>query len=146
MRPALLLSIGGLWLGVFLGALAFAQGGFHVERLPRGKSVTIPRPATTYVPVAERVMLTATDMPQTVSFKPINLKSGPASALKLTITEGDSKRSKSVDVSPTTPFLYQFRALSHITVTVDEGGATSRPLDGAALQIESNKPLDIGRH
>ena len=144
MRLNLLLGVAGLWLGLSaISGLGAVQGGFHLDRLPKGKNVTIPRPATTYVPLTSTVVLTATDMPQSVSFKPVNLKNGPTSALKLKIFDRGSSRVQYVDVSPTTPFLYAFKTLGPITVIVEDGPRQGHPIDGAVLQVESNKPLDI---
>ena len=41
---------------------AAKETGFHLDRLPQGKNVTIPRPATTFVPLSSSVNLTATDI------------------------------------------------------------------------------------
>lgn len=152
MRRRLAFAFGPLWLALVAPVLAIAiaspvaaaasDGAFHLDRLPKGKSVTIPRPATTLVPLTARVVLTATDMPQTVSFRSINVKKGPVSALRLSIYDKDSDRVQYVDVSPSTPFLYAFKELASITVIV-ESGKTGGVIDGATLQVESNKPLDI---
>lgn len=144
MRLKLVWSVAALWLSLVTNVgLAADAGGFHIDRLPKGKSVTIPRPATTYIPLMSRVVLTATDMPQTVSFKPINLKKGPVNPLKLSIYDQGSTRVQYVNVSPSTPFLYAFKTLSAITIIVEEQPNQARSSDGAVLQVESNKPLDI---
>ncbi len=114
--------------------------GFDLGRLPPGKNVTIPRPATTYVALTARVVLTATDMPQTVSLKPVNLKAGSVSKLRVSIYDKDSDRVQYVDLSPGTPFLYNFKELSSITVIPQASGAVS---EGMTLQVESDKPLEI---
>lgn len=114
--------------------------GFDLGRLPPGKNVTIPRPATTYVPLTARVVLTATDMPQTVSLKPVNLKAGNVSMLRVSIYDKDSERVQYVDLRPGTPFLYNFKELSSITVIPQAQGQVS---DGMSLQVESDKPLEI---
>ena len=121
-------------------ALAAAQPtGFYLERLPKGKNVTIPKPATTFVPLSSRVMLTATDMPQSVSFRPVNVGSGPTRPIRLSIYDRSSERVQYIDVKPGTPFLYTFRELGTITVVPESTGA-----DGSlSLQVESNKPLEI---
>lgn len=138
MRHWLALALG---LGLLTTAAMAVDGAFHIDRLPKGKSVTIPRPATTLVPLTSRVVLTATDMPQTISFKSINTKKGPVSALRLSIYDAGASRVQYVDVSPTTPFLYAFKELASITVIVE--GNKGGVIDGSTLQVESNKPLDI---
>lgn len=122
-------------------ALAAADGGFHLDRLPVGKNVTIPKPATTYVPASARVVLTATDMPQSLSFVPVNLRNGgPVGTLKLAIYDRDSERVKYVELRPGTPFLYTFKELSSITVIPQPAAGQDA---GIALKVESNKPLEI---
>ena len=104
-------------------------GTFDIDRLPKGADVTIPRPATTLVHPGGRAVLTATDIPQTLSFKPVNGRS-----LKLSIYDPSAQRVQYVDLQPGTPFLYNFKDLGSITVLPE--GSTS-------LQVESDKPLQI---
>lgn len=122
-----------------LSAQSAGAMGFHLDRLPRGKNVTIPKPATTFVPLTSRIQLTATDMPQSISFRPVNLNNGQLQTIRLAIYDPGSERVRYVDVKPGTPFLYAFRKLSSITVIPDaKGGDPS-----LKLQVESNKPLQI---
>jgi hypothetical protein len=118
------------------------NGVFLLERLPQGKSVTIPRPATTYVPLSARVTLTATDIPQTVSFRAINQRAGSARAFRISIFDPQQDRVKYVDLAPGTPFLYNFKELASITVVPE---ATSGAPEGTTLMVESDKPLEIAR-
>lgn len=113
---------------------------FHLDRLPKGKAVTIPRPATTLVPLTERVTLTATDMPQSLSFKAVNTAQGAVHALRLAIYDANSDRVQYVDVQPGTPFLYTFKELAAITVVPQPKAGLPATL---SLQVESNKPLEI---
>ncbi len=115
-------------------------GGFSLDRLPPGKNVTMPRPATTYVRLASRVVLTGTDMPQTLKFMPINLGNGTVRSLRLAIFDKNSERVQYVRVSPDTPFLYPIKDLSPITVIAD---AIAGSTEGLQLQVESDKPLDV---
>lgn len=117
------------------------EAGFHLDRLPQGKNVTINRPATTFVPLSSSVSLTATDMPQSVSLKPINLKAGGTVApLRVSIMDKDSGKLQYVELKPGTPFLYNFKELGSITVVPTPLGGTA---EGLSLQIESDKPLEI---
>ena len=123
------------------GAAATGPGGFDLARLPPGKSVTIPRPATTFVSLGDKVTLTATDMPQALSFRAINRRQGQLGELELVIDDLESGGSQQVRVTPGTPFLYNFRAIGAIAV---RGEALRDSASGLELQVESNKPLDIG--
>jgi hypothetical protein len=114
--------------------------GFELTRLPPGKNVTLPRPATTFVPASERVTLTATDIPQSLSFRPVNLKTGRVTSLRLSIYDAGSDRVQYVDLRPGTPFLYNFKELSTITVIAGQSA-----MEGVELQVESDKPLEIAR-
>ncbi len=115
--------------------------GFHLDRLPPGKNVTIPRPATTFVPLSSPVNLTATDTPQSLSLKPINLKSGGNVAnLRVSIMDRESGRLQYVDLKPGMPFLYSFKELGTITVIPQASGIA---IEGLSLQVESDKPLEI---
>jgi len=129
---------------VWFVSLATAAGaeisGFHLDRLPKGKQVTMPRPATTIVPITGRVTLTATDMPQSVSFKAVNVGNGPLSSIRISIFDPQSERVQYVDVQPGTPFLYSFREIGSITVVPQPRPGADRRL---SLQVESNKPLEI---
>jgi hypothetical protein len=124
------------------GSNARAQGkaqGFYLERLPKGANVTIPRPATTIVPLTARVQLTATDMPQSLSFKPVDVNGGTPRPIRLSIYDRRSERVQYVELKPGTPFLYTYRELGSITVIPQAAGGSN----AMALQVESNKPLEI---
>ncbi|MCX6110152.1 MAG: hypothetical protein NTZ90_11195 [Proteobacteria bacterium] len=115
-------------------------GGFLLTNLPKGKDVTMPQPATTYVPLAARIMLTATDMPQTLSFRPVNIGHGPVHGLRLVIFDENSERVQYRDMQPGTPFLYPVKTLTTVTVMAE---AIGTPSSGVFLQVESDKPLTI---
>ena len=117
-----------------------SASGLSLDRLPAGKNVTMPRPATTFVPLAARVVLTGTDLPQTLSFRPINLSNGSLRPIRLAIFDQNSERDQYVHVSPNTPFLYPVKDLAPITVIPEASGDSAV---GLHLQIESDKPLDI---
>lgn len=117
------------------------DGIFRIEALPTGKSVTIPRPATTQVPLAQMVRLTATDLPQSLSFRPVARSGFATGSFRIAITEGEPQKTTYADLTPGTPFLYNFKELATITVVPE---AKAGLPDGVALQIESDKPLEIG--
>jgi hypothetical protein len=121
-------------------AASQSPSGFSLERLPKGKNVTMPRPATTYVPLTSRVVLTGTDMPQTLRFMPVNLNQGMIRSLRLAIFDQNSERVQYVRVSPDTPFLYPIKDLAPITVIAE---AIAGVTEGLQLQVESDKPLDV---
>ncbi|MCX6107071.1 MAG: hypothetical protein NTY08_14695 [Proteobacteria bacterium] len=153
MRVKQAAFIGVTLVGVVLALPVFAKpakkvahvtsqgpSGFSLERLPKGKNVTMPRPATTYVPLTARVVLTGTDMPQTLRFMPVNLSQGMLRSLRLAIFDQNSERVQYVRVSPDTPFLYPIKDLEPITVIAE---AIAGVTDGLQLQVESDKPLDV---
>jgi hypothetical protein len=140
-------SLRGAWIFCWcLSNLALAEGrptAFDLERLPAGKSVTIPRPATTWVPLWMRARLTGTDMPQSLSLKLIAPGTGVPlkSPVKLAIYDPNSERVVYANVQPGVAFVYNFRDLRPIMV-VSENTA-SPALRQVKLQVESNKPLEI---
>lgn len=116
------------------------DGVFQLLELPKGKNVTIPRPATTQIPISSTVVLTPTDMPQSISMKPVNVNNGPAGMIRVAIYDKNSDRVKYVDISPTTPFVYQVKNLAPITLIPEGRGAATASL---VLQVQSDKPLQI---
>lgn len=127
-----------------LSADLFAKPeGFYLERLPRGKNVTLPLPATVYVLLKNRVTLTPTDKLQSVKFTPINVTKGRAQPIRIAIYDSQADRVKYADVKPGLPFLYNFKGLDKISVVPDKIG--KRMNRNMRLRIESNKPLEISR-
>lgn len=116
------------------------DGIFQLLELPKGKNVTIPRPATTQIPVSSTVVLTPTDMPQSISMKPVNINNGPAGMLRVAIYDKNSDRVKYVDLSPSTPFVYQVKNLAPITLIPESRGSATTSM---VLQVQSDKPLQI---
>ncbi len=113
---------------------------FDVTGLPVGKNVTIPRPATTLIPLASTVHLTGTDLPQTISFKPVNLREPYAAPVSLVILDHKAKTLAKVTLQQQTPYLFSVKDLRPITVRVEGGGESH-----LKLKVESDKPLEIGR-
>jgi len=124
---------------------------FDIKKLPVGKNVTLLRPATTLVPMAVKTKLAATDVPQTVSFKAIWKGKGKnkysARKIKLAIYDADQSRVRYVDIKQGIPFLYSFKGLTSIVVIPESanGSSFAKGAKNLSLQIESDKPLSIGR-
>ena len=116
--------------------------GFMLSTLPAGKSVTIPRPATTIVPITSRVMLTGTDLPQSISFRAMSTASGASQPLRISIYDRNANRVKYIDITPGTSFLYSVKDLATITVIPDIRGREMEARN-LALVVESDKPLEI---
>mgnify|MGYP001546345419 CR=1 FL=1 len=140
----------GWWIAaavLVVGMLAQAKpAGFYIERLPAGSDVTLPVPATTFVPLTQRVMLTSTDMPQSISLKAVSTGGGRVLPIQVSIFDRNSDRVKYIDLRPGQPFLYKFQNLSSIYVIPKmPKGQSGRTVAHLKLQIESDKPLGIAR-
>lgn len=117
------------------------SGVFDLERLPIGKNVTFPRPATTIVPALARVQFTGTDMPQSLSLKAVGAQGGNLGngSLRISIYDPNAERVIHTEIHGDTVYLYHLRDLRPILVLTEGGDHRLK------LQVESNKPLDIGR-
>lgn len=118
-----------------------SSGVFDLERLPVGKNVTFPRPATTLVPPLARVQLTGTDMPQSLSFKAVTVPGaslGPG-GIRVAIHDPNADRVIYTEIQKDTVYLYHLKDLKPVLVMTEGGDHRLK------LQVESNKPLDIGR-
>jgi hypothetical protein len=128
----------------FLSVTGFAQQGtndaFNIQTLPRGKEVTLPRPALTIVPVSEKIRLSSTDMPQSLKIS----SNGAQSSFKVAIYDTNSERVKYIELKPGVPYLYNFKDLSTISL-VPQTHTITTPA-ASSLRIESNKPLSISRN
>ena len=121
------------------------NGAFYLDRLPNGKSVTIPRPATTIVPLTSSVMLTATDIPQSLSIRAVTTSGSAFVAsqpIRISIFDRNSDRVRYVDLKPGMPYVYSMKDLETITV-VPQVGASGAEARNLALRVESDKPLEI---
>jgi len=133
-------------MGITLASSALSKPtGFYIEQLPKGSDVTLPLPATTFIPLAGRVLLSSTDMPQTISFKAINITGAMASSIRVAIYDANAAKVHYADVKPGTPYLYNFRELSSITIIpgLANGSKDLSPYKNLKLQVESDKPLAI---
>ena len=115
-----------------------ARDRFNLNSLPIGANVTLPRTATIVAPLQGRIMLTSTDLPQTVSVKvdpQLQRK-----AIKVAIYDNNQERVRYVEIKPGAPFLYSFQNLQPIYLMPQDANAVP-----AEIKIESDKPLAIGR-
>ena len=97
------LTVLGMTFGIGVSSGLARPAGFYIERLPEGKDVTLPIPATTIVPLSKRILLTSTDMPQSVSFKSINVGSGAKASIRVAIYDSKAKRVHYADIRPDMP-------------------------------------------
>jgi len=125
-----------------------STGVFDLEKLPVGKNVTFPRPATTVVPTLARVHLTGTDMPQSLSLKAVaplsgtsleTSRAGQRGSLRIAIYDRNADRVFYKQIEKDTVYIYHLRDLRPILLITEGGDARLK------LQVESNKPLEIGR-
>lgn len=131
-------------LGSLLGVLSLTTsiyaGGFDLKELPLGKSVTLPTPAKTMVPLESRVRLTATDYRQTLKFSTEG--SSRKQVIKVAIYDQNSEKVRYIKIYPGASIVYSFKDLRPIQVIpmrYESQGGTSW------LSVESNRPLTIGR-
>lgn len=119
--------------------------GFNLNKLPKGSEVTLPYPATTFIPLNERVTLSATDSPQSVKMTSISLGKGTkAMSLKLAIFDRNSERVKYLTIKPGVPYVYSFKGISSIMI-IPELYKANITRKKQILQIESDKSLTIAR-
>lgn len=138
-----------LYLSLVGGAAVMAKpdGGFYATSLPKGKDVTLPPPAITYVPISDRVTISSTDMPQTLKLSAVSLTQGKAQTFRVAIFDSLSPRVKYITLKPGLSYMYTFKDLNSIAV-VPEISKTPRQTTVACdcqLRLESNKALGISR-
>lgn len=133
-----------------LATAAEAPDRFDILELPVGQNVTLLKPATTLVPLTTRAILGATDLPQILKFEvtgPVTNSQHP-SPLRMAIYDSNSDRVRYVDINYGVPFLYNFKSLDAIVI-IPQGPAKPNTSQNKSqtviLQIESDKPLSIGR-
>ncbi|MEZ4743268.1 MAG: hypothetical protein R3B45_12620 [Bdellovibrionota bacterium] len=136
-----------VFFAFFIMANTLDAASFDINVLPVGKNVTLLKPATTMVPLKVKATLGATDVPQTLSFKSIWNGKGQGPSIRLAIYDSNQTRVRYVEVRPGIPFLYSFRGLSSIMVIPEVTGSflSKKFSKDLKLQVESDKPLSIGR-
>ncbi|MGE0173433.1 MAG: hypothetical protein AB7T49_11620 [Oligoflexales bacterium] len=137
MKSLKRLLLGGLFLAQT--TLFAEEAMFLITDLPKGKSVTLPRPATTYVPLTHRVELKSTDLPQTIKFSAVSLNGGKVDPFELAIYDEETNKIQHVKIDSTNTALYTFKSLSAIRVTPVLRGIKSAA--NTNLKLESTKPL-----
>lgn len=114
---------------------------FDIKDLPHGKSVTLPHPATTLVPLNGQVILTATDNQQTVKISSVRSRGGRGVQVRIAIYDSLSEKVRYLDLKPGGSIVYAFKGLNQIRIAPI---APKRFPADARLKIQSNKPLGIG--
>ena len=113
---------------------------FHFNQLPKGKSVTLPSPAATLVPVNQTITLSSTDMPQTI--KLTLMPKSQQKKIEVVIYDSHSDTPQKIKLIAKVPATYSFKNLYSIRLlsrTLSKSPAKSNIL------IESNKPMTIRR-
>ena len=113
---------------------------FEISELPPGKSVTLPHPATTLVPLDTKVRLTATDRQQTLKLTSVSSKK----PFTLAIYDSLSEKVRYIKLRPGASMVYSFKGMNTIQV-VPVKPKKERFSRQARLKVESNRPLGIGR-
>lgn len=148
MQETIRLCLIGLSLSAWSLLLVAPRSGsnaFLLEQLPKGKTVTLPQPATTWVRLNARVQFKATDMPQSLSFAAIQSSGTQAAKIRLAIYDRHAERVQYATVRAGVPFIYPLHGLDPITVIPDLYPGTQAGLTGLKLQVESNKPLEMSQ-
>jgi hypothetical protein len=119
--------------------------GFYLQSLPKGKDVTLPRPAISIVPLNDRVTITATDMPQTMKLSTVNLNDGKPISFRVKIYDAHSDKVKQVTVTPAAPFLYSFKDIGSISLVAEAPTVKGAAISTYGLRLESDKPMGLAR-
>lgn len=130
-------------IGLFSLSVQAKPEGFYLERLPKGKAVTLPLPARVFVSLKNRVSLQATDSAQVIKLAAVNLDNGKVEPIRLAIFDRHSDRVQYFDLRPGLPFLYNFKGLDKISLIPEKVGKSVSA--NLKLRIESNKPLEVSR-
>jgi len=141
LKPVFIISM------LLVASIAQARSNeFDIKRLPKGKSVTLPHTAVTFVPVTDKVKLASTDMPQMVKLSAISKRKGKTQDIRVAIFDSQSDRVKYVLLKPGASYLYNFKDLGSISVVPEIAKLSVN--DASAhyqLKVESNKPLEVSR-
>lgn len=132
-------------LGFSAASLQAKPAGFFISSLPRGKDVTLPRPAITYVPLNDRVTVSATDMPQTIKLTSVNLNDGKALPVRVAIYDSKATSVRHIDLKPGLPYLYTFKDVGSVALVPEAPKGVAQSIAQYGLRLESDKPLGLGR-
>jgi len=141
----LVLAFAGLGFGSTVWAQSLQGAVFSLEQLPVGAEVTLPRGSQTQVPLKTSVSLTATDMPQSVRLKPVSTLAGGSKVITIALFDRFQERVKYIDLKADTPFIYSFKDIGSVNISVTTGTAKTAQKDDLKLEVTSDKPLSV-RH
>lgn len=130
-----------LFVGMLLSLSTVAEPyePFNLMELPKGKTLMLPRPAWTKVPLGESVQLSSTGRNQAIKMsvsQPQQLE-----AVSVTIYDPLSDRPQQLKIAPNSSAIYNFHGLRTIRILSRD----TKKLAGTSLLIESNQPLEISR-
>ena len=118
--------------------------GFDINVLPRGSSVTLPQPATIFVPLDTRVTLSATDSPQSLKLTSHSRNKRQATQLEVAVYDPNSERVRYLTIKPNVPYVYSFKGLSSIMI-ITKAKTPPSTRSRHVLRIESDKSLTIAK-
>lgn len=124
-------------------APAMSQSDFKITELPKGKSVTLPRPATTIIPISEAATLTSTDKSQTIKFTVISSSGQSSPPIKLTIYDKHSETPRQLILKANSPTIYSFKGLGSIRIKT---APYLQSQNEGSMRVESNRPMGIRRN
>ncbi len=126
------------------------QHAFHLNEMPTGKEITLPKATTTYAPLSHNIKLSSTDTPQILKITSTRLnQSFPPKNIEITVQDKENKKTQKTVIKPGASFLYTFSALSTIEIKFDKpeeivGKKLAQSDDGTRLLLESDKPMTVG--
>ena len=124
-------------LATLLSGVAMAEeGAFDITVLPHGKSVTLPRPATTLVPMETVYSLNPTDKHQV--FRISAPQTGCAISLQFYDKSGSQVRTHTLRSGES--MIYHFTRLHGVRI---ETSSTSKCVSTAKLVVDSNRPMEV---
>lgn len=116
---------------------------FDITELPKGKSVTLPHPATTVIPLPSTVILNSTDKDQTLKIIAVGKANGLAQPFDIAIFDSNSDRVRYITVREDSPVLYSFKSLGSIRLEAKFPSGRDDLAESTKLLVESNRPLGI---
>lgn len=121
-----------------------AAKGFDLNILPQGAAVTLPQPATTFVPLNARVTLSATDSPQSLKIMSHNLRGKNTTTIEVAVYDRHSERVRYLTIKPGVPYVYSFKGLSSIMI-IPKVTSKLPARNKQVLRIESDRSLTIAK-
>lgn len=146
LRPIFCLRV-ALCGVIFASKLAMAES-FKIKALDTGQEVTLATPATTRVPHGERFYISATDLPQTVSFKQVWTGSSNKDAtMKLSVYDKNMKQVQYLNLKLNIPQLYTLKSTEKVLIITEKinGKSKLEKMKNQFLEVQSSKPLTFAR-